>query len=135
MLIMKDLKKQFEKNVIDYDDNMYVRLDSLTKINNIFDIFTGSNNINLTKVDGKPYGFDKIAMDKDLIKGKFYQSIDHCNEKKTTPIKFYSIHLNKIRSLHYIILLYYQLMMTKKSNLLIGLKRKKLTMQNESLLQ
>lgn len=68
MLIMKDLKKQFEKNVIDYDDNMYVRLDSLTKINNIFDIFTGSNNINLTKVDGKPYGFDKIAMDKDLIK-------------------------------------------------------------------
>ena len=93
--------------MIDYDDNMYVRLDSLTKINNIFNISTGSNNIILTKVDVKPYGFDKSTMGKDLIKEKFYQNTDHCNEKKTTPIKFYSIHLNKIRSLHYIILLYY----------------------------
>ena len=37
-----------------------------------------------------------MYMDKDLIEDKLFQIIDQFNEKKITPIKFYSIRLNKI---------------------------------------
>ena len=46
---------------------------SLTEINNII---TSSNNITLRKVSVKPYGFDKIYMDKDLIEDKLFQITD-----------------------------------------------------------
>ena len=35
-------------------------------------------------------------MNKDLIEDKLYQTIDQFNERKTTPVKIYSILLNKI---------------------------------------
>ena len=35
-------------------------------------------------------------MDKDLIENKLYKIIDKFNQRKTTPVKFYSILLNKM---------------------------------------
>ena len=43
---------------------MYLTVDSLIEINKII---TGSNNITLKKVNLKPYGFDKMYVDKELI--------------------------------------------------------------------
>ena len=50
-----------KNNLID-SNNMYLTVDSLININNVI---TGSNNINLRKVNVKSYGFDKMYMDKD----------------------------------------------------------------------
>ena len=55
-----------ENNLIDSDSSMYLTVDSLIEINNI----AGSNNITLRKVNVKSYGFDKMYMDKVLIKDK-----------------------------------------------------------------
>ena len=52
-----------KKNLIDTDGNMYLTVDSLIKINDI----TGSNNTAMRKVNVKPYGFDEIYMDKDVL--------------------------------------------------------------------
>ena len=43
---------------------MYLTVDSLIEINKII---TDSNNITLKKVNLKPYGFDKMYVDKELI--------------------------------------------------------------------
>ena len=51
---------------------------SLVKINNII---TGSNDITLTNLNVKPYGFNKMYMDKDLIEDKLYQMINQFIEK------------------------------------------------------
>ena len=59
-----------KNNSIDYDGNMYLTVDSLIEINNVI---TSLNNIALRKVNVKPYGFDKMYMDKDLIEHKLYQ--------------------------------------------------------------
>ena len=48
---------------------MYLTVDSLIEINNII---TRAHNITLRKVNVKPYGFDKIYMDKELIEDKLY---------------------------------------------------------------
>ena len=53
-----------ENNLIDGDGGMYLTGDSLKEINNII---TGLNNITLRIVNVKPYGFDRMYMDKDLI--------------------------------------------------------------------
>ena len=41
--------------------------------------------------------FDEIYIDKHIIEDKLYRIIDQLNEKKTTPVNFYSIFLNEIR--------------------------------------
>ena len=46
---------------------MYLTVDSLIDVSNII---TGSNNITLTKVNVRPYGYDKMYMDKGLIEDK-----------------------------------------------------------------
>ena len=61
------LKKELaytKNNSTDSDNSMYLTVNSLTDINNII---TGLNNITLIKVNVKPYGYDKMYMDKDLI--------------------------------------------------------------------
>ena len=72
---------------------MYLIVDLLIEINNII---SSSNNTTLRKVNVKPYGFDKMYMDKELIEYKLYQIIDQFNERKITSTNFYSILLNKI---------------------------------------
>ena len=79
--------------LIDSDGNIYLTLNSLIEINNMMN---SSKNITLRKVHEKPYGFDKILIDKDLIEYKFYQIIDQFNETRIANVKFYSILLNKI---------------------------------------
>ena len=53
-----------ENNLIDSDGGMYLTGDSLIEVNNII---TGSDNISLRKVNVKPYRFDKMYMDKELL--------------------------------------------------------------------
>ena len=76
---------------------MYLTVNSLIEINNII---TDSKNITLRRVNVKPYGFDKMYMDKELIKDKLYQIIDQFNEGKITSKKFYSLFLNKIHQFY-----------------------------------
>ena len=86
-----------ENNLLDSDGGMYLTVDSLIKVNNTI---TGSNNITFKKLNVKPYGFDKMHMNTELIEDKLYQIIDQFNERKTTSTKFYSILLNKIHSFY-----------------------------------
>ena len=72
----------------DSDGSMYLTVHSFIEINNII---TGSNNITLRKVNVKPYGFDKMYMNKELIEDKLYQIIEQFNERKITTTKSYSI--------------------------------------------
>ena len=53
-----------ENNLIDSDGGMYLTGDSLIEVNNII---TGSDNISLRKVNVKPYRFDKMYTDKELL--------------------------------------------------------------------
>ena len=80
-----------ENNLIDSDGAMYLAVDSLIEVNNIIN---GLNNITLRKVNVKPYGFDKVYMDKELIENKLYQIIDQFNERKITSTKFHSIYIH-----------------------------------------
>ena len=86
------IKKQII-DLIDTDGGMYLTVDSLIEINNII---TGSNNITLRKVNVKPYGFNDMYMDKELIENKIYKIIDQIHERKITSTKSYLILLNKI---------------------------------------
>ena len=46
------------------------------------------------------YEFDKIYMDKGLIGDKLYQVRDQFIKRKITPVKFYSVLLNRIHSFY-----------------------------------
>ena len=65
--------------MIDSDGNVYLIIDSLTKIPNP-NIITSSNNITLRKINVNPCGFDKMYINKDLLQCKIYQIIYHLNE-------------------------------------------------------
>ena len=80
-----------ENNLIDCDGGMYLTGDSLIVINNII---TGLNNITLRIVNVKPYGFDKMYMDKEIIE-------DIERKRKITSTKFYSILSNKVHPYHH----------------------------------
>ena len=82
-----------ENNSIDSYAGIYLTVDSLIEINNTI---TGPNNITLRKVNVKPYGFDKMYMDKELIQDKLYEIIDQFSKRKITSTRIYSIFLNKI---------------------------------------
>ena len=56
-----------ENNLIDSDWGMYLKFDPLIEINNVI---ICSNNITLKIVNVKPYGYDKMYMDKELIEDK-----------------------------------------------------------------
>ena len=90
---MQETLVYLKNNSIDAVGGMYLTVDSLIEIDNRV---TSSNNITLRKVNVKPYGFDEMYMDKELIEGKLYQTINKFNERKITSTKFYSILLNKI---------------------------------------
>ena len=82
-----------ENNLIDSDDNMYLNVDSSIAINNIT---TGSNVNTLRKVNFKPYGYDKMNIDKNLKKDKLYQLIDQFNGRKFNHGDFYFALLDNI---------------------------------------
>ena len=64
---------------------MYVIVDSVIDVNNII---TGSINITLRKVTVKPFGYDKMYMNKGLIGDKLYQLVDQLNERKVNRRNF-----------------------------------------------
>ena len=97
ILIMKALVYP-KTNLIGSDNNMYLTVNSLIKLKNLI---TGSNNITLRKINVKPYGFDKMYMDKVLTKDNLYQIIDQYSERTITPVKFYSILLNETYPFYY----------------------------------
>ena len=86
-------KEYITNNLIDFDNNMYLAVDSLIDINNLV---IGSNNITLRKVIVKLYGYDKMYMDNDLIEYKLFQLIDQFNERSINHKDFYSVPLNNI---------------------------------------
>ena len=59
-------------------------------------IIASSNNVTLRKVNVKPYGFDKMYMDKELIEDKINKITDQFNERKITTTKLFYVLLNKI---------------------------------------
>ena len=67
-----------ENNLTDSDGGMYLTVDSLVEINSII---TGSINITLRNLNIKPYEFDKMYMQKQLIEDKHYQITDQFSEK------------------------------------------------------
>ena len=77
----------YKKSIlIDSDGVMYLTFGSL-----IEEHITTLNNITLEKVMVKPYGFDKMYMDKELLEDKLYQIIDKFSVRKIASAKFYSI--------------------------------------------
>ena len=82
-----------KNNLTDSDNNMYLTVDLLLDINNII---TGLNNITLRQVNVKPYGCDKIYMDKDLIENKLYQLLDQFSVRKNNHRDFYFALLDNI---------------------------------------
>ena len=75
-----------KSNLVDSDGGMHLTFDSLIEVNNIT---IGSNHITWRKVNVKPYGFDKIYLNKKSIEDKLYQKIDRFNERKIATSKFY----------------------------------------------
>ena len=69
---LKKALSYIENSFIDSDGSSYLTVDFLIKINNKT---TGPDNITLRKINVKPYGFDKIHMEKDL-EDKLYHTID-----------------------------------------------------------
>ena len=67
-----------ENNLTDSDGGMYLTVDPLVEINSII---TGSINITLRNLNVKPYEFDKMYMQKQLIEDKHYQITDQFSEK------------------------------------------------------
>ena len=90
---LKKALTYIKNNLFDSDNNMYVTVDLLIDINNII---TGSKNITLRKFNVKPYVYDKMYMDKDLIEDKHYKLIDQSNERKINYKDFYFALLGKI---------------------------------------
>ena len=62
-----------KNNFIYINSGMYLKVESLIETNNII---IGSNDISLRKVNLKPYRFDKMYIDQELIKDKLYQIIE-----------------------------------------------------------
>ena len=52
------------------------------------------------QVNVKPWGYDKMYMDKDLIEDKLYQLVDQFNERKSNHRDFYSTLLNHIHLIY-----------------------------------
>ena len=71
-----------ENNLIDSESGMYLTIDSLIDISNII---TASDNITLREVNVKPYGFDEMYMDQELIKEQLL--IKYCVEKHLILLK------------------------------------------------
>ena len=61
---------------------MYLTGNSLIEIKTRI---TGSNNINLIKVNVKPYGSDKMYMEKDLIHDILYEKYNNSMKGKLDP--------------------------------------------------
>ena len=68
MVITWDKKIILEKILVSENKLSDIEFERLKRLLvDIKNIITGSNNITLRKVNNKPYGYDKMYMDKDLM--------------------------------------------------------------------
>ena len=79
---------------------MYLTFHLLTDVNNII---TGLNSLTLRKVNVKPYGSDKMYIDKNLIEYKLYQLIGQFNERRLNHRVFNLYYL--IRYIHFLVVM------------------------------
>ena len=93
MKVEKTFRLYGKQFLIDSDGDMYLTVDSLKEINNIM---TCLKYITFRKVSVKPYGFDKMYMDKYIKEDKLYQG--QISSMKRT--KIYSILRNKIQTFY-----------------------------------
>ena len=71
MVITWDKKIILEKILVSENKLSDIEFERLKRLLvDIKNIITGSNNITLRKVNNKPYGYDKMYMDKDLMEDK-----------------------------------------------------------------
>ena len=80
------------KEVINKDDDLFLTVDSLIRINNYI---TGTPNIHLRQINVKPAFYNKY-MDFTRIESELYRLVDQFNETKITPRTFCDIFLDKI---------------------------------------
>ena len=83
-----------ENNLIDFNSDTYFTTDSLIEENSL--IVSWNSLVWEQMMDVTPCRFDKVYMDNDLTANKLYQ-VNKFNGKTFSPIKFYSIPLNKIK--------------------------------------
>ena len=84
---LKNALVYIKNNLTDSDDSMDLTNDTLIDIKNII---TGLNNITLRKVNVRPYEYNKMYIDIDLIEDKIYQLVDQFSERKINHRGFYS---------------------------------------------
>ena len=72
MVITWDKKIILEKILVSENKLSDIEFERLKRLLvDIKNIITGSNNITLRKVNNKPYGYDKMYMDKDLMEDEW----------------------------------------------------------------
>ena len=84
------------KELINKDGDLFLKVDSLIRINNYI---TGSLNIQLRQINVKPAFYNKQYMDYTRIESKLYRLVDQFNERKITPTTFCDMFLDKIHPL------------------------------------
>ena len=88
---MKKALIYIKNNLIISGNNVYLVIGLLIDINNII---TGSNLIILRKFNARPYGCEKMYLDKDLVEDELYQLKDQLNKRKINHRDFYFVLLN-----------------------------------------
>ena len=86
--LMQSALEYWNTYLIDKNGKLFLTVDSLITLNNII---TDSQNLFLRDVNAKPAGFDKMYLDKTLIKSALYQLVDKFNERKLTHDQFFNI--------------------------------------------
>ena len=89
--LMQSALKYWNTYLIDKNGKLFLTVDSLITLNNFI---TDSQNLFLRDVNAKPAGFDKMYLDKILIKSALYQLVDEFNERKLTYNQFSNIFLD-----------------------------------------
>ena len=81
------------REFINKDEDLFLTVDSLTRINNII---TNSHNLHLRRINFKPAGYNKHYMDASRIEAELYILVDKFNDRLITPREFCSVFLDKI---------------------------------------
>ena len=87
------LARQFKKELVSKDGDLFLTVDSLIRINNYI---TDSRNIQLRRINVKPAFYDKQYMDFTRIESELYRLVDQFSERQIAPRTFCDIFLDKI---------------------------------------
>ena len=89
--LMQSALEYWNSYLIDKNGELFFTVDLLITLNNII---TDSQNLFLRDVNVKPAGFDKMYLDKTLIKSALYQLVDEFNERKLRHDQFFNTFLD-----------------------------------------